>query len=94
MTSTNGVNTELPQDHPLKAAQMPVDAKENARDWHAEAQRLDVEVKFWKTKYFEALQHSQSQSQVIAMLARPQMEQDAKQQAELLARLTGMQANH
>ena len=57
------------------------------QDWKAEATRLAAEARFWRTKYFEALKYSQSQSQVIAMLGLPQMQQDAKAQSDHLARV-------
>lgn len=80
---------ELSQEHPLKAQpDMAIGNPGRAtRDWQSEAVRLDGEVKFWKNKYFEALQYSQSQAQVVAMLARPQMEEDARQQAEIMAKI-------
>lgn len=95
-TRTNGnqiSSDELPQDHPLKAASESPNAGAVQVDWQAKAQQTEGEARFWKQKYFEALQYSQSQSQVIAALARPQLEQDAKQQAELLAKFAGIQAD-
>lgn len=89
--SPNAVSSdELSQEHPLKAQpdNMAIGNPGRAtRDWQSEAVRLDGEVKFWKNKYFEALQYSQSQAQVVAMLARPQMEEDARQQAEIMAKI-------
>lgn len=88
MTTTKRANTNgedvAAQQNPLLTNEPPPEAP---TDWRAEAQRLEAQVRFWKMRYFEQMQHSQSQSQVIAELARPQMEQDARAQAQLMSKL-------
>ena len=71
---------------------MGMSDQDGDRDWKAVAQQLDGQVRFWRTKYLETLRYTQSQAQVIAELARPQMEQDARAQAEAVMKIVGTQA--
>jgi len=60
-------------------------------DWKAMAKQLDGQVRFWRTKYLETLRYTQSQAQVIAEVVRPQMEQDARAQADAVMKAVGAQ---